>query len=75
MGFERLLRTDVGRYLLSAVLGFGAATLLFGVCGQDCTTKIAAAPSRKPSRYGGKCWLYEHEAEPCDSSRDVYDFA
>ncbi len=75
MGFERLVRTSLGRYLLSAILGFGLATLLFGVCGQDCNNKIAPPPTKKPSRYAGRCWLYTHEAEACNSTRDVYEFA
>ena len=76
MGFERLLRTTVGGYIISAILGFGAATLLTNTCPGDCITRYAAPPAEHPRRFGDGCWRFDHRAEPCASdAKSVYDFA
>jgi hypothetical protein len=76
---KKYLKNDVGRYILSILLGLGFATFFRNVCkGTDCV--VFNAPKikdyeNKIYKYNNKCYKYETVATKCDSSKKIIEFA
>lgn len=75
---SKFIHSHTGKLLMSALLGFGLATLFRKVCvGKNCV--IYNAPplenvKDKIFKYDKKCYKYTHENVKCDSSKKVIEF-
>ena len=79
MHLSRLVNSITGKYIMSAILGVGVATLFRITCvGNDC--KIFRAPpldevEDKIYKFDNKCYIMEKTVNSCDSNKEIYDFA
>lgn len=75
---SKLLHTTNGRYILSAILGFGLATIFRTVC-KDKNCLIFKAPpldqiDNKVYKFQDKCYKYTNVSKACDSAKEVVSF-
>lgn len=75
---SKLLHTTNGRYILSAILGFGLATIFRTVC-KDKNCLIFKAPpldqiDNKVYKFQDKCYKYTSVSKACDSAKEVVSF-
>jgi hypothetical protein len=79
MDLSQLLSSKTGTYLISAVLGFGLATLLVGTCsGPECTVLKAPDPQTYATstfRFNDKCWSYANRGTSCNTNKAIIDYA
>lgn len=79
MDLSKFLNTQVGIYFISAVLGLGLATFLFGTCSTaNCIELKAADPgtyTKDSLRFDGECWHFTNEAVSCDAGRPIFEYA
>ena len=73
MHLEKFVQSKTGRYIMSALLGFGLASLFREVC-KDKNCLIFKAPpldeiENKIYKQNGKCYTYKPEATKCDSNK------
>ena len=79
MYLRRLIYGDVGKIVISVLLGLGLATLFRKVCkDRDCI--IFRAPDIKKIhnqifKFEGKCYKFSEEIERCDSKKKIVPFA
>tara|TARA_B100000530_G_scaffold206723_1_gene132092 strand:- start:524 stop:763 length:240 start_codon:yes stop_codon:yes gene_type:complete len=78
MGVERVLHTKFGQILLSAVLGFGLASLFRKACkDRDCLIFKAPEQSKineKIFKFDDKCYKFTPEVKRCDMTKKIVDF-
>tara|TARA_B110000495_G_C22849876_1_gene495572 strand:- start:598 stop:837 length:240 start_codon:yes stop_codon:yes gene_type:complete len=79
MNFKRLIHTDIGRIIISILLGLGLATLFRKVC-NDRSCMIFKAPQLKKIKgqifkYGKKCYKFNEEIENCNNNKKIVQFA
>ncbi len=79
MYLRRLIYSDVGKYVISILLGLGLATLFRKVC-NDRSCLVFHAPHIDKIRgqvfnFDGKCYTFEENAERCDQKRKILGFA
>lgn len=79
MHIRRLLYSDVGRVIISILLGLGLATIFRRVCkNRDCLV-FHAAPLDKIRqqifKYNDKCYLFNETAQSCDPQKKILQFA
>ncbi len=79
MYLRRLIYSDVGKYVISILLGLGLATLFRKVC-NDRSCLVFHAPHIDKIRgqvfnFDGKCYTFEEKAERCDQKRKILGFA
>lgn len=73
MHLSKFLNTQSGKYLMSAILGFGLATFFrFSCSGKNCI--ILKAPDfneikNKLYSHDGVCYKYEPVSKSCDPSK------
>ena len=73
MHLTRFLHTQSGKYIMSALLGFGLATFFRTVCkGKNCI--IFKAPPMdeiedKIYKEDGKCYTYKSETTKCNADK------
>jgi hypothetical protein len=77
MNFKRLLNTDLGRIVISILLGLGLATLFKKVC-NDKNCMVYSGPiiqdlEGKTYKHNNKCYTYTSEAVSCDSTKHIVD--
>ena len=75
MYLRRLIYSDVGKYVISILLGLGLATLFRKVC-NDRSCLVFHAPHIDKIRgqvfnFDGKCYTFEEKAERCDQKRKI----
>lgn len=79
MNLAKFLHSPTGRYIMSAVLGFGLATAFRAVCsGKNCVIFEAPPLSEiedKIFEHDGKCYKYEHANSSCDPSKEIVKVA
>lgn len=79
MNFMKLFRSKEGSYIISAILGMGLATLFKRVCKERKCMVFKGAPidqiEGKIYKYGNKCYMFEGEAEKCDQTKKIIEFA
>ena len=73
MHLAKFFQTKTGKYIMSALLGFGLASLFRTVC-KDKNCIIFHAPpldqiDDKIYKHDGKCYSYKSETTKCDSSK------
>ncbi len=78
MDFSKFLKSDVGRKLMSVILGLGLATVLRERCKGKRCNYITSPPfeeiNSKTFRFEEKCYKYQPEAVSCDNSKTTYQF-
>ena len=66
---KRILHSDVGKVILSAIWGFGLAALFRRACvGRKCIIYQGPDPSKiqnKVFKYSDKCYKYTPQAAKC----------
>jgi len=79
MHIRRLLYSDFGKYLISAILGLGIATLFRKVCKDRSCLVFHAPPIDKIRgqifKFNDKCYNFKESATTCDSTKKQIRFA
>lgn len=79
MYIRRLLYSDVGRVIISILLGLGLATFFRRVCKDRECLVFHAAPLHKIRdqifKYNSKCYQFKETAQRCDESKNILKFA
>ena len=79
MNLKRLIYSDVGRIVISIILGLGLATLFRKVCKQrDCLVFHAPKLDKIKNqvfKFKDKCYQFEEEIEKCDDNKKIVNFA
>ncbi len=79
MYLRRLIYGDVGKIVISIILGLGLATLFRKVCkDRDCI--IFKAPDIKKIKnqifkFDNKCYQFEENIEKCNKNKKIVEFA
>jgi hypothetical protein len=79
MYLRRLIYGDVGKIIISIILGLGLATLFRKVCkDRDCI--IFKAPDIKKIqnqifKFDKKCYKFEENIEKCNNNKKIVEFA
>lgn len=76
---SRFLHTPNGRIILSAILGFGLATLFRTIC-KDKNCLIFKAPpldeiDDKIYKFNDKCYKYTGVSKKCDTTKQIVSIA
>ena len=78
MHIRRLLYSDIGKYVMSMLLGLGLATLFRKVCKERNCLVFNAAPIHKVQnqvfKFNNKCYTFDHKAEKCDGTKNLLTF-
>lgn len=79
MYIRRLIYSDIGRYIMSIILGLGLATLFRKACKDRNCLVFHAAPINKVKdqvfKFEGKCYTFEERAEKCTKDKKILSFA
>lgn len=79
MNLKRLIYSDVGRIVISIILGLGLATLFRKVCKErDCLVFHAPKLDKIKNqvfKFKDKCYQFEEEIEKCDDKKKIVNFA
>ena len=79
MNLKRLIYSDVGRIVISIILGLGLATLFRRVCKErDCLVFHAPEVNKIKNqvfKFKNKCYKFEEEIEKCDRTKKIVEFA
>lgn len=75
MNLSKFVHTKTGRYIMSAILGFGLATMFRAVC-KDKNCIVQRAPpldeiEEKTYKFDGKCYVYSKSSEKCDTGKKI----
>jgi hypothetical protein len=77
MNFKRLLYTDLGRIILSIILGLGLATLFRKICTEKSCLRfngpIISDLEGKTYKHGDKCYNYSANTDKCDTTKKQID--
>ena len=77
MNFKRLLYTDLGRIILSIILGLGLATLFRKICTDKSCLRfngpIISDLEGKTYKHGDKCYKYSANTDKCDTTKKQVD--
>ena len=79
MNLKRLIYSDVGRIVISIILGLGLATLFRRVC-RERNCLVFHAPQMNKIKgqiftFKDKCYQFEEEIEKCDDNKKIVNFA
>ena len=77
MNFKRILNTDLGRIIISILLGIGLATLFKKVC-NDKNCIVYNGPvihdiEGKVFKHNNKCYVYSYNHVSCNSDKQILD--
>ena len=79
MYIKRLLHSQIGKGIVSILLGLGLATLFRKVCNErNCLVFKAPKPNKIKGnifKFNDKCYKYQEEAETCKKHKKIIDFA
>ena len=79
MNFKRLVTTELGRNMISILLGLGLASLFRKACtDKSCITfngPVITDIEDKVFQHGGKCYKYKAKADRCDTTKRIIDVA
>ena len=78
MYLRRLIYSDVGKYVISILLGLGLATLFRKVC-NDRSCLVFHAPHIDKIKgqvfdFDGKCYTFEETATTCDKNKKIVKY-
>jgi|UniRef100_A0A6C0ISB4 hypothetical protein len=75
MNFRRLFQSEVGKNIISIILGLGLATLFRKVCNdKNCIRfngPVINDIEDKVFKHGEKCYKYSAHADKCDTTKRV----
>ena len=79
MYLRRLIYGDVGKVIISIILGLGLATLFRKVC-NDRNCLVFKGPEmseldEKIYKFDDKCYKYKPAAKTCDKHKKIIEFA
>ncbi len=78
MKFKVILYSNVGRIIISIILGLGVACLFHRVCkDKDCirfSGPVISNIEDKIFQHDGKCYTYKAKSVKCDSTKKTVDF-
>tara|TARA_B100000035_G_scaffold315321_1_gene335226 strand:- start:131 stop:370 length:240 start_codon:yes stop_codon:yes gene_type:complete len=79
MYIRRLIYGDVGKTVISIILGLGLATLFRKVC-NDRNCIVFKAPNIKKIqnqifKFQDKCYTFTENIEKCDNNKKIVNFA
>jgi hypothetical protein len=78
MNVRRLLHSNIGKSIISILLGLGLATLFRKVCNdRNCLLFKAPEPSEikdKVFKFNKKCYKYKEEAESCSNNKKIINY-
>jgi hypothetical protein len=73
------MHTDIGKYAISIILGFGLSSLFRKVCNErNCIVFHAPAldeVTKNTYSYGNKCYKFKEKAMKCGSAEREISFA
>jgi hypothetical protein len=77
--FKKLLNSETGKIVISALLGLGLATLFNKVC-KDKNCIIFNGPvlseiDDKIYKYGDKCYKYKMHPSKCESTKRIIEIS
>ena len=79
MYVRRLLYGNIGKVVMSVILGLGLATIFRKVCKErDCIVFRAPDISKIKNQifnFEGKCYTFKEEIEKCDNNKKIVNFA
>ena len=79
MNFQRFLYSDVGKIIISILLGLGLSTLFRKACNnRNCITFNGPKLSdieKKVYKFDDKCYTFKTHAETCSVNKKQVDFA
>ena len=79
MNLKRLIYSDVGKIVISIILGLGLATLFRKVCKErDCLVFHAPKLDKIKTqvfKFKDKCYKFEEEIEKCNENKKIVNFA
>ena len=79
MNLRRLIYSEVGRYIISILLGLGLATLFRKVCNErNCIVFKGPALNKVKGqifKFNERCYQFDEKIENCDDSKKIVDFA
>lgn len=77
--FKKILNSDTGKIVISALLGLGLATLFQRVCNdKNCILfhgPVITEIDDKIYKYGEKCYKYTTRPEICDPTKRIIDIS
>ena len=77
MNIKRLLHGKYSKYVISAILGIGLATLFRKACNsRNCL--VFKAPSiekinKQVFKYNNKCYTFKNSAQSCDINKKIVE--
>ena len=75
----KLFRSEGGSYIISIILGLGLATFFKKACaGRNCIVFKGSPISDikgKTYQYGSKCYIFEEQAQQCNRTKKIIEFA
>tara|TARA_B100001093_G_scaffold76612_3_gene67474 strand:- start:2562 stop:2816 length:255 start_codon:yes stop_codon:yes gene_type:complete len=79
MDFRRLFTTEIGKIILSIILGLGLASLFRSVCtSKNCLNfngPVISDIEDQIYEHGNKCFKYELKSDTCDKTKKIIPFA
>ena len=79
MNFKRILYTDLGRIIMSILLGLGFATIFKKVCtDKNCMTyhgPVISEMEGKIYKHDNKCYSYSSNQVTCDKSKNIMELS
>ena len=79
MNLTRLIYSDVGRYIISILLGLGLATLFRKVCNErNCIVFRGPALNKVKGqvfKFNDKCYQFDEKISNCDDTKKIVNFA
>uniref|UniRef100_A0A6C0HUX1 Uncharacterized protein n=1 Tax=viral metagenome TaxID=1070528 RepID=A0A6C0HUX1_9ZZZZ len=77
--FKKLLNSETGKIVISALLGLGLATLFNKVCkDKNCIIfngPILSEIDGKIYKYGDKCYKYKMNPSQCESTKRIIEIS
>jgi len=74
---KKLINTETGKIIISAVMGIGLACLFRKVCtDKNCIAfhgPVITDIENKTFKHGHKCYKYNAVSEKCDSTKRIID--
>lgn len=79
MNLRRLIYSEVGRYIISILLGLGLATLFRKVCNErNCIVFKGPALNKVKGqvfKFNDRCYQFQEKIEKCDDTKKIVNFA
>ena len=79
MNFKRLIYSNIGRMVISILLGLGLASLFRRVCRDKSCIKfngpIISMENDKIYKFNEKCYKYTYEPNKCNETKRILPFA